>query len=705
MAVSPTVRINVSGARGESQADILRRTGRYGVLPGDTDDQAMGKLNAAAELAAATAESAAGPTYPNTAAGLAATTDGQAFAVDNGDGTVTIYLNSSGSAVAQRTLATTAALAANGGSLIGLGQGGTVQDAVSWVTPQMFGAVTGTVSTTQARANRAAFNAAIAFLHAAGGGVVRVPRGIYHIAAEASPSEYSDSYIHLRGGVHIEGDGMDSTRIVRASTYSMLANSPSTDDSYTSNGTDFRVARLTLDGNPSGQNTPANIAYFSNATGIVFEDVRFLNCPGLHSLDLNGVKDVSVIRCRFEGHDHALTTAYGGSSYVPEAIQAGFIVSTDHSPVPCVSIFLRECYFGPSDALTPPKVSIGNHTAFLGAICENIAVEGCTMEGMTSFGARPFCWNGAIFRNNTFVGCTHGIYVTSALNTYDANSVTTGIPQSNSDILIDGNRFINIVGGPPIGLSNAGGSNVTSYAKAKRVTITNNIIRDSAAQTAHALLLLTWADGLTVSGNKHTGTRARAVQMRFCSNVSIADNDFDTYSVDAFTINESGTTPENTWVGTGVSDRIAITGNIVKAATFYGMNLAGALTKLTVNGNKISGVGTPSARSGILVQSNVSGAVIQGNILDGSNGGMTYGVDIRPGCANIIVGDNQISGALTAPYIHAGGGRLTSGGSGTPASAITAPLGSTWTRTDGGGGSTFYVKESGAGAATGWAAK
>src|SRR3546814_1712704 len=48
---------------------------------------------AAAALSEATAESAAGPTYPDTAAGLAATADGQAFAVDNGDGTVTIYLN------------------------------------------------------------------------------------------------------------------------------------------------------------------------------------------------------------------------------------------------------------------------------------------------------------------------------------------------------------------------------------------------------------------------------------------------------------------------------------------------------------------------------------------------------------------------------------------------------------------------------------
>lgn len=61
----------------------------------------------AAALSAATAEAAAGPTYANTGAGLAATSDGEGFAVDNGDGTVTVYINDGGAAVSQRTLATT----------------------------------------------------------------------------------------------------------------------------------------------------------------------------------------------------------------------------------------------------------------------------------------------------------------------------------------------------------------------------------------------------------------------------------------------------------------------------------------------------------------------------------------------------------------------------------------------------------------------
>ena len=72
----------------------------------------------AAELAQSITEAISGPNYPDTTAGLAATVDTETFAVDNGDGTVTIYLNGGGVAVAQRTLATSAALAADTGAAL-----------------------------------------------------------------------------------------------------------------------------------------------------------------------------------------------------------------------------------------------------------------------------------------------------------------------------------------------------------------------------------------------------------------------------------------------------------------------------------------------------------------------------------------------------------------------------------------------------------
>lgn len=108
------------GLRGESYADVLRRLGLFGVLPGDSDEVAIGKVNADAAASAALAEALTGPTYASQAAGEAATTNGQMFAVNNGDGTVTIYLRTGGGSTAQRTLATTAALAlATGSGMVG----------------------------------------------------------------------------------------------------------------------------------------------------------------------------------------------------------------------------------------------------------------------------------------------------------------------------------------------------------------------------------------------------------------------------------------------------------------------------------------------------------------------------------------------------------------------------------------------------------
>lgn len=104
------------GARGESYADILRRTGTFGVLPTDSDPQALAKITVDAAAFAAIAEALVGPVYADTTAGLAATASGGYFAVNNGDGTVTIWRDNAGVADMPRSMATTAYLASVAGA-------------------------------------------------------------------------------------------------------------------------------------------------------------------------------------------------------------------------------------------------------------------------------------------------------------------------------------------------------------------------------------------------------------------------------------------------------------------------------------------------------------------------------------------------------------------------------------------------------------
>lgn len=129
LPVTPALHLDIYNARGLSAIDEAYAAGiigeptieAYNIYLSNVATSASAGYAAQAALSAATAEAAAGPTYPNVAAGLAATTDGQAFAANvGGFGVVSIYLNSSGTPVLQRTLATTSVLSlGNGGGFVG----------------------------------------------------------------------------------------------------------------------------------------------------------------------------------------------------------------------------------------------------------------------------------------------------------------------------------------------------------------------------------------------------------------------------------------------------------------------------------------------------------------------------------------------------------------------------------------------------------
>lgn len=69
--------------------------------------------------------------------------------------------------------------------------------------------------------------------------------------------------------------------------------------------------------------------------------------------------------------------------------------------------------------------------------------------------------------------------------------------------------------------------------------------------------------------------------------------------------------------------------------------------------------------------------------------------------------DIDFASSISVPnkiFLASTSGPLITSGSGTPEGVVTAPVGSHFLRTNGGAGTTFYVKESGAGN-TGWIAK
>lgn len=97
---------------GEAARTVVGENTAYALLARTGAEAAANRT----ELAEAAAESLVGPTYASTAAGLAAVAEGGSFAVDNGDGTVTIYRKVAGVAVEQRSLLTSAFAASGDGA-------------------------------------------------------------------------------------------------------------------------------------------------------------------------------------------------------------------------------------------------------------------------------------------------------------------------------------------------------------------------------------------------------------------------------------------------------------------------------------------------------------------------------------------------------------------------------------------------------------
>jgi hypothetical protein len=119
---------------------------------------------------------------------------------------------------------------------------------------------------------------------------------------------------------------------------------------------------------------------------------------------------------------------------------------------------------------------------------------------------------------------------------------------------------------------------------------------------------------------------------------------------------------------------------------------------------------TRTGIAGLLVEADSSGPVLQPTISESIQvynvAGSTRRFRFRTDSGNLELasGNLVISTSGKGIDFSGNGGVLWRCGAGTPEGAVTAPVGSLFTRTDGGPLSTLYVKESGTGN-TGWVGK
>lgn len=154
---------------------------------------------------------------------------------------------------------------------------------------------------------------------------------------------------------------------------------------------------------------------------------------------------------------------------------------------------------------------------------------------------------------------------------------------------------------------------------------------------------------------------------------------------------------QDSGAGTSIAQAYAIQARVYGEAS---QGIAQGIIGIKGQANQ-NGTGTVSYLAGVETQcQNLSGHTVTTSygVLIDSNAGVatTNWAVYSPGNVNSLFGGPIVMGTTTGPSIRTG--------SGSPEGAVTAPVGSLYTRTDGGANTTLYVKESGAGN-TGWVAK
>ena len=161
----------------------------------------------------------------------------------------------------------------------------------------------------------------------------------------------------------------------------------------------------------------------------------------------------------------------------------------------------------------------------------------------------------------------------------------------------------------------------------------------------------------------------------------------------------------NTWISGDSNYNIDIPNNLTATdATFRNIKTSGITTiqdHLEVNDS--TGSGTEYNLNVKTSGSSTFGVLGNGAVLLGNNSGAPFIATNDHHATSKKYVDDAISNSTPATVTLSGGPTWTSG-TGSPEGAVTAPVGSLYSRTDGGANTSLYVKESGSGN-TGWVAK
>lgn len=290
---------------------------------------------------------------------------------------------------------------------------------------------------------------------------------------------------------------------------------------------DITIEGITFDGNyenidkiPSGAFNFFNLMHNEN---IEFRKCKFRNSISYHVMDVNGVKNLNVIDCIFEGYVNKSTSRFKEAIQISEYTKDSIGGEGCFDGTPCRDITVDRCIFRKSDILDGFEVAVGNHLSRHGVFQKNIRVSNCVFEDIQQTAIRPYTWHNVSVLNNEFKNCQE-VMRCSSVGYKDKSAEypdgkPSGKPESGRKYIIDGNIFSNY---KSFALNFYGQQSPDETAYISDITITNNIFQRDDYDRGEAINL-SLCDYVIINGNNFN-TTYRGIRQNGSRNVSIFSN-------------------------------------------------------------------------------------------------------------------------------------------------------------------------------------
>lgn len=278
-----------------------------------------------------------------------------------------------------------------------------------------------------------------------------------------------------------------------------------------------------------------NAIGIARAKNITIKNVVFRDVSSFHAIDLSSSENVLIENCKFLGF---IDITPNNSRFFSEAIQIsehtifGFNAFGAFNGTPNKNIEIRNCTFGESGTTgtTAWPVGIGNHYSVFDKYNSNIKINDNHFQGMTFAGIRNFKWYYTIIKNNTFINCARGIFLSNPDGNGESSKtvegVQTSLPQSSKKTIITENTFErtqkeNIVG---FGWEKNG-----LHAKIESIKIDNNVFNKQLGLNNRPSIYLSGISNLQITKNQFNHFVAGGIIINNSNSINISENKLTTH--------------------------------------------------------------------------------------------------------------------------------------------------------------------------------